>query len=56
LIEIAAAPGAERPSDTAGDGRLSPAVESMPAVASLPDDFRQAFFGGLDYAILGRKL
>jgi len=28
----------------------------MPAVASLPDDFRQAFFGGLDYAILGRKL
>jgi O-antigen chain-terminating methyltransferase len=36
--------------------RLSPAVESMPSVASLPQDFRDAFFGGLDYAILGKKL
>ncbi len=36
--------------------RLSPAVDSMPSLASLPEDFRQAFFGGLDYAILGRKL
>jgi len=36
--------------------RLSPAVESMPALASLPADFRGAFFGGLDYAIVGRKL
>lgn len=36
--------------------RRSPAVESMPALASLPEDFREAFFGGLDYAILGRKL
>ncbi len=35
---------------------LSPAVESMPALASLPADFREAFFGGLDYAIFGRKL
>jgi len=35
---------------------LSPAVESMPALVSLPDDFRDAFFGGLDYAIIGRKL
>jgi O-antigen chain-terminating methyltransferase len=34
----------------------SPAMESMPALASLPDDFRDAFFGGLDYAIIGRKL
>jgi 2-polyprenyl-3-methyl-5-hydroxy-6-metoxy-1,4-benzoquinol methylase len=34
----------------------SPAVESMPALASMPDDFRNAFFGGLDYAIIGRKL
>ena len=34
----------------------SPAIESMPALASLPDDFRNAFFGGLDYAITGRKL
>jgi O-antigen chain-terminating methyltransferase len=36
--------------------RLSPAVETMPSLAALPDDFREAFFGGLDYAILGRKL
>jgi len=36
--------------------RLSPAVESMPSLASLPEDFREAFFGGLDYAIVGRKL
>ena len=35
---------------------LSPAVESMPALASLPEDFRNAFFGGLDYAIFGTKL
>jgi O-antigen chain-terminating methyltransferase len=36
--------------------RLSPAVESMPALASLPEDFRSAFFGGLDYAIFGIRL
>jgi O-antigen chain-terminating methyltransferase len=36
--------------------KLSPAVESMPSLASLPEDFREAFFGGLDYAIIGRKL
>jgi O-antigen chain-terminating methyltransferase len=36
--------------------KLSPAVESMPSLKSLPEDFRDAFFGGLDYAILGRKL
>jgi len=36
--------------------KLSPAVESMPSLASLPEDFREAFFGGLDYAILGKKL
>jgi O-antigen chain-terminating methyltransferase len=36
--------------------RLSPAVESFPALASLPEDFRAAFFGGLDYSIVGRKL
>jgi O-antigen chain-terminating methyltransferase len=35
---------------------VSPAVESMPSLAWLPQDFRDAFFGGLDYAILGRKL
>jgi O-antigen chain-terminating methyltransferase len=44
-----------------GIGRIevhprSPAIESMPALASLPNDFRDAFFGGLDYAIVGRKL
>jgi O-antigen chain-terminating methyltransferase len=36
--------------------RRSPAVESMPALASLPEAVRDAFFGGLDFAIVGRKL
>jgi len=36
--------------------KLSPAVESMPTLKSLPEDFREAFFGGLDYAITGRRL
>ena len=36
--------------------KLSPAADSMPSVQSLPEDFREAFFGGLDYAILGKKL
>jgi O-antigen chain-terminating methyltransferase len=35
--------------------RLSPAVETMPSLRSLPEDFREAFFGGLDYAITARK-
>ncbi len=35
---------------------LAPAIESMPSLASLPPDFRAAFFGGLDYAIIGTKL
>jgi O-antigen chain-terminating methyltransferase len=35
---------------------LSPAVESMPEIAELPEEFRKRFFGGLDYAIIGRKL
>ena len=34
----------------------SPASDTMPALAGLPEDFRTAFFGGLDYAIIGRKL
>ena len=28
----------------------------MPALAELPSGFREAFFGGLDYAIYARKL
>ncbi len=36
--------------------RLSPAVETMPSLASLPEEFREAFFGGLDYAIIARRL
>jgi O-antigen chain-terminating methyltransferase len=36
--------------------KLSPAVESMPSLQSLPTDFREAFFGGLDYAVVGKKL
>jgi 2-polyprenyl-3-methyl-5-hydroxy-6-metoxy-1,4-benzoquinol methylase len=36
--------------------RLSPAVETMPSLRSLPDDFRGAFFDALDYAVIGRKL
>ncbi len=35
---------------------LSPAVESMPELSELPEPFRKRFFGGLDYAIIGRKL
>jgi O-antigen chain-terminating methyltransferase len=36
--------------------RLSPAVETMPSLGSLPEDFREAFFGGLDYTIIGKRL
>jgi len=36
--------------------RMALAVESMASLKSLPEDFRDAFFGSLDYAILGRKL
>jgi len=35
---------------------LSPAIESIPEVAELPEPVRNRFFGGLDYAIIGRKL
>lgn len=35
---------------------LSPAKNSMPSINSLPEDFREAFFGALDYAVIGRKL
>jgi len=36
--------------------KIAPAVESMPSLNSLPEAFRDAFFGGLDYAIIGKKL
>jgi O-antigen chain-terminating methyltransferase len=36
--------------------KLSPAVETIPALASLSEDLREALFGGLDYAIIGKKL
>jgi 2-polyprenyl-3-methyl-5-hydroxy-6-metoxy-1,4-benzoquinol methylase len=36
--------------------RLSPAIESMPEVGELPEKFRERFFGGLDYAIVARRL
>ena len=36
--------------------KLSPAVDSMPSLQSLPSDFREAFFGGLDYTVIGKKL
>jgi 2-polyprenyl-3-methyl-5-hydroxy-6-metoxy-1,4-benzoquinol methylase len=39
-----------------GVQEFSPAVESMPEVAELPESFRNRFFGGLDFAITGRKL
>jgi O-antigen chain-terminating methyltransferase len=36
--------------------RLEPAIESMPALQELPAGFRDAFFGGLDYSVIARKL
>jgi len=36
--------------------RLTPAIDSMPALADLPSSVRETFFGGLDYAIFARKL
>ncbi len=47
--------------EEAGFGRievheLSPAAETMPALGELPERFRDTFFGGLDYAILARRL
>jgi 2-polyprenyl-3-methyl-5-hydroxy-6-metoxy-1,4-benzoquinol methylase len=36
--------------------RLSPAIESMPSLAELPEGFRNEFFGSLDYAAFGIKL
>ena len=36
--------------------KLAPARDSMPSLNSLPEDFREAFFGALDYAIVAKKL
>jgi len=36
--------------------RLSPAMESMPSIAGLPEAFRNEFFGSLDYAVFGINL
>ncbi len=36
--------------------KFAPAVEAVPALASLPSDVREAVFGGLDYAVIARKL
>ncbi len=36
--------------------RLSPAIESMPSLAALPEAFQKEFFGALDYAVFARKL
>jgi 2-polyprenyl-3-methyl-5-hydroxy-6-metoxy-1,4-benzoquinol methylase len=36
--------------------KMAPAVESMPSLAELSPNFREAFFGALDYAIFGKKL
>lgn len=36
--------------------RLSPAIDTIPALAELPEGVREALFGGLDYAIFARKL
>jgi O-antigen chain-terminating methyltransferase len=36
--------------------RFEPAVHSIPALQELPAPMREAFFGGLDYAILARRL
>jgi 2-polyprenyl-3-methyl-5-hydroxy-6-metoxy-1,4-benzoquinol methylase len=47
--------------EEAGFGRievhpLSPALESLPEIGELPENFRNRFFGGLDFAIIGRRL
>jgi len=36
--------------------RMAPAVESQPALGSLPAEFRESYFGSLDYAVLGKRL
>jgi O-antigen chain-terminating methyltransferase len=36
--------------------RLAPALDTMPSLAELPEGFRDAFFGGLDYCAIARRL
>jgi O-antigen chain-terminating methyltransferase len=36
--------------------RLSPAIESMPSLAALPEAFQKEFFGALDYVVFASKL
>jgi O-antigen chain-terminating methyltransferase len=36
--------------------RLAPAIETVPALAELPQSVRESLFGGLDYALFARKL
>ncbi len=36
--------------------RLAPAIDVLPELAGLPEDFRERFFGYFDYAIIGRKI
>jgi len=36
--------------------RMTPAIDTMPALAELPPAVRDTLFGGLDYAIFARKL
>lgn len=36
--------------------RFTPALDSMPSLAALPQEFRDSFFGSLDYAAIARKL
>ena len=36
--------------------RLSPAVETMPSLAAIPEEFRKEFFGALDYVAFATRL
>jgi O-antigen chain-terminating methyltransferase len=36
--------------------KLSPAAASMPSVKALMEDFRESFFDGLDYCVIGKNL
>lgn len=36
--------------------RLSPAIETIPSIAELPEAFRKNFFGSLDYAVFAKRL